>query len=169
MSATNIAISIITFQRSELLDLCLLSVIKAIDKNPIPIYVVAQDPQRDDEAVLAKYSQWIREIKRIPSDGRNVEELINSNRISAWEIALLENSHDFVVCLEDDVEISEDFLEFTLAVLEQNSKKADFFGINYGSYETAQENQTYSKLRYGIHGPASLISRRSFNQFKIGK
>lgn len=169
MSTTNLAISIVTFRRSELLDLCLLSVIKAIDKNPIPIYVIAQDPQSDDEAVLAKYSQWIREIKRTPSEDRDVEDLINSNRISAWEIALLENSHDFVVCLEDDVEVSEDFLDFTLAVIEQNSERSDFFGINYGSYETVPENQTYSRLRYGIHGPASLISRRSFNRFKINK
>ena len=169
MAALNTAISIITFKRSELLDLCLQSVVKAMKNEVIPIYVIAQDPQKDDEAVFIKYKNWITEIVRIPSDGRDVEDLINSNRISAWEIALVDNSHEYVVCLEDDVEISEDFLHFTLAVLEQNSTRADFFGINYGSYETVLEKQTYSRLRYGLHGPASLITRQAYGFFKIKK
>lgn len=169
MDARNIAISIITFNRSELLDLCLQSVIRAMNKDVIPIYVIAQDPQVDDEAVFEKYNKWITKIERIPSHGRDVEDLINSNRISAWKIALIEKSHEYVVCLEDDVEISEDFLHFTLAVLEQNSSKQDFIGINYGSYETVPENQTYSRLRYGIHGPASLISRRAYGLFNLNK
>jgi GR25 family glycosyltransferase involved in LPS biosynthesis len=134
-----------------------------------PVYVVVQDPSSEDEVVLSNYAHLITKIFRSKSNGRNIEELINSNRLSAWHIALIDEGHDYVVCLEDDVEISPDFFEFTEQVIEQNANMKFFRGINYGSFETEAGLGSYSRTRYGLHGPASLISKRTFLRFQLDK
>jgi len=133
-----------------------------------PVYVIIQDSSPEDEAVLAKYSDLILKVIHTQSEGRGVEELINANRILAWKHALVIENHDYVICLEDDVEISLDFFEFTEHVLNINKDEEKFMGINYGSFETNFRNGGFSKIRYGIHGPASLITRSSFEKLRTG-
>ena len=169
MLASNLAISVITFKRSHLLDLCLESLSRAMKELKYPIYVTAQDPGEEEEKIFLKYANIISSIKRVDSYGLPVEELINNNRIKAWETALLEHNHSYVVCLEDDVIISKDFFHFTEKVLEQNRNEKNFRGINYGSFEISAEASTYSRLRYGLHGPASLISSESLKIFQLQK
>jgi len=169
MLNSDLAISVITYNRSKLLNLCMESLSRAMELQQYPIYIVAQDPGEEEEKIFLKYSEIISSIKRIKSGGSSVEELINNNRIEAWETAFVEHSHRYVVCLEDDVVISKDFLHFTEHVLEQNKTNRSFRGINYGSYETSAEPSTYSRLRYGLHGPASLITDRSYRKFNLQK
>jgi GR25 family glycosyltransferase involved in LPS biosynthesis len=134
-----------------------------------PVYVIIQDPTPEDEAVLANYSELISKVIPTQSNGRGVEELINANRILAWKNALVFENHDYVICLEDDVEISLDFFEFTEQVLNLNKDLKKFMGVNYGSFETNFRNGSFSKIRYCIHGPASLVTWSSFKKFKTGK
>lgn len=134
-----------------------------------PIYIIAQDPGEEEEKLFLKYANIISTVKRVDSSGLDVEQLINNNRIKAWETALVEHGHSYVVCLEDDVVISKDFFHFTEKVLEQNTNESSFRGINYGSFEMTAEASTYSRLRYGLHGPASLISNESLKIFQIQK
>ena len=161
--------SIISYNRSLLLDSCLESVGRAMGERKIPIYLVLQDAANQDEKVVEKYKNQISEIVHVRSENLDTEELINNNRIKAWEFALIENSHDYVICLEDDVEVSKDIFDFTEQVLEQNVNLSDFRGINYGSFETDAGAGTYSRIRYGLHGPASLISRETAKRFKLRK
>jgi hypothetical protein len=140
-----------------------------MSRKRYPIYVLIQDANPEDMAILKKHEDLITEIIHVDSNGRNVEELINNNRISAWEFPLLRRGHQYVVCLEDDVEISPDIFEFTEAVLAQNANTENFWGINYGSFEKPDELGTYSKLNYGIHGPASLVGLDSVKKFKLNK
>jgi hypothetical protein len=134
-----------------------------------PIYIIAQDPGEEEEKILLKYASIISIVKRVDSSELDVEQLINNNRIEAWETALVEHGHRYVVCLEDDVVISKDFFHFTEKVLEQNRNEWAFRGINYGSFEISAEVNTYSRLRYGLHGPASLISIESLQMFQLQK
>jgi hypothetical protein len=167
MASSNMAVSIISYNRSHLLDLCLSSVQKAMQNQRYPVYVYIQDISPSDEAIFSKYTDLISSITKIASNNRDIENLINSNRILAWEQSLLTHNHDYVICLEDDVEISPDFFMFTEQVLIQNAQDKDFMGINYGSFEKNLSNGSYSKIRYGIHGPASLISHKALVNFQI--
>jgi glycosyltransferase involved in cell wall biosynthesis len=167
MSRPSLAVSIITYRRSQLLDLCLKSLQDAMIKQAHPLYIIVQDASKDDMDVLRKYEHLISEIVHTGSDGLHVEELINRNRILAWELPLIQKGYQHVLCLEDDVEVSADIFEFTGKVLEQNSGSRDFWGINYGSFEMPEDSGSYSKLRFGLHGPASLISQTSLKKFQI--
>jgi hypothetical protein len=167
MSRPSLAVSIIAYRRSQLLDLCLESLRNAMITELYPVFIIIQDASKDDLDVLGKYEQFISEIVHTSSNGLNVEDLINRNRILAWELPLIKKGYQHVMCLEDDVEISADIFEFTEKVLEQNSGSKDFWGINYGSFEKPEETGSYSKLRFGLHGPASLISKRSFEKFQL--
>jgi hypothetical protein len=169
MTASTLAVSIITYRRSHLLDLCLQSLSVAMSKKRYPIYILIQDVNLEDMAILKKYEDLITEITHVNKNGKNVEELINDNRISAWEIPLIGRGHQYVICLEDDVEVSPDIFEFTEEVLAQNAITKNFWGINYGSFEKPDEVGTYSKLNYGIHGPASLVGLSSVKKFKLNK
>lgn len=169
MTTPRVAISIITFERSELLQLCLQSLEKALIDHPIPIYIISQDPSKNDEIIFEKFRTIVSEVIRVPSGKKNVEDLINQNRIKAWEKVLIEEDFEFCICLENDVEVSEDFIEFTMQVLNQNMNSKNFMGINYGSFEITSEVASYTNLRYGIHGPASLISKATYQKFGIEK
>jgi hypothetical protein len=140
-----------------------------MSKKRYPIYILIQDADPEDLAILKKHSDLITETTYVNKNGKNVEELINNNRISAWEIPLIGRGHQYVICLEDDVEVSPDIFDFTEEVLVQNVKTKNFWGINYGSFEKPDELGTYSKLNYGIHGPASLVGRESIKKFKLNK
>ncbi len=169
MNASTLAVSIITYRRSDLLDLCLQSLTLAMTKKRYPIYILIQDADPEDMAILKKHEDLITEVTHVDKNDENVEELINNNRISAWEIPLIGRGHQYVICLEDDVEVSPDIFEFTEEVLAQNAKTKNFWGINYGSFEKPDGIGTYSKLNYGIHGPASLVGLRSVKKFKLNK
>lgn len=168
MTSSNLAVSIITFNRPHLLESCLSSVKNAMTRSSYPVYLIIQDSSPEDEEVLAKYSDLISKVIHVQGNRRGVEELINSNRILAWEYAFIIENHEYVICLEDDIEISCDFFGFTEQVLDLNENEENFMGINYGSFEIDLRNGGFSKIRYGIHGPASLITRRSFEKFKTG-
>ncbi|MFM1951237.1 MAG: hypothetical protein RJA33_31 [Actinomycetota bacterium] len=166
MTVSNLAVVIITFNRNALLEICLQSVKSAFLSQAYPLYVVVQDLNSEDQNVLQKFSSIITQVFSVESGSQSKEKLINDNRVLAWDIALIQQGHEYVLCLEDDVEVAEDIMNFSEKVIRQNSDNPSFFGINYGSYEINQRPNTYSKLRYGIHGPASLISQRSFLRMK---
>jgi hypothetical protein len=169
MTSPTFAISIITHQRSHLLEMCLESVRRAMSLINYPVYVIVQDIDIETETVLRKYSEMISEVVYVKCNGENVERMINQNRVLAWETPLIRDSWKYVMCLEDDVEVASDIFLFTEQVIEQNSGIKGFHGINYGSFETIAGTDTYSRLRFGLHGPASLISHESLKRFKLDK
>jgi hypothetical protein len=151
------------------LDLCLQSLAAAMSEKRYPIYIVIQDADSEDLAVIKKYEDLVTDITHVDNNDKNVEELINNNRIIAWEIPLLKQEHQYVICLEDDVEVSPDIFEFTHQVIADNANSKNFWGINYGSFEKPDKFGTYSKLHYGLHGPASLVGSESIKKFKLNK
>ena len=167
MNSLNLAVSVITFRRAELLGKCLSSINIALKDRRYPVYVFIQDPNPEDLLILEKFKELISSVIVTESNGKNIEKLINDNRISCLRTSLFDYGHDFVICLEDDVEISSDLFSFTEQVIHQNINAKDFYGINYGSFEILGELNTYSLLRYGLHGPASLVSRKSVDKFGL--
>lgn len=133
-----------------------------------PVYVFIQDPEIEDLRVLNKFGDLVTSVVYLSSEEKDVEYLINRNRITAWETTLNLLDHDYVLCLEDDVEISKDIFLFTKHVLNQNGTDYNFRGINYGSFEILEELSTYSCLRFGLHGPASLITKKTAKKFQLG-
>lgn len=166
MTYSNLGIVVITYNRSHLLDKCLSSLAGTMTKVHYPIYVVIQDATEADELVLAKFDRLIKAIIRVTSNSDDKEKLINNNRLLAWKMAFIEHEHEYVICVEDDVEISHDLIDFSEAVLKQNENERDFRGINFGSFEVGVDSNSYSKLRFGVHGPASLISRKTYKAMR---
>ena len=149
--------------------MCLESVRRAMSQISYRVYVIVQDIDLETETVLQKYSEMISEVVYVKTNNENVEQMINQNRVLAWETPLIRDSWKYVMCLEDDIEVASDIFLFTEQVIVQNSGIKGFRGINYGSFETTAGVDTYSRLRFGLHGPASLISQESLKRFKLNK
>jgi hypothetical protein len=78
---------------------------------------------------------------------------------------------DWVIAVEDDIELAPDAIEFVMQVHERYKNKKMYRGINLGSLEAPEtvEINTYSLLSYGIHGQASAIPRKTWSRFNSGK
>jgi len=96
---------------------------------------------------------------------------INFNRILGYRMAFELMGADNVLGIEEDTIIAKDALIFSSFVLKQYSTNTSFRGINLGSGEfngAASEN-SYSLLRFGIQGQASLITKKTLEQFPARK
>ena len=96
--------------------------------------------------------------------GRTPLENINHNRFLAYEVAFNEFRADWVLAVEEDVVLSKDAVVFTEFVVSKFSGRRFFRGINLGSREPFDERlfNTYSLLRYGLHGQASVIGKKTW-------
>lgn len=91
---------------------------------------------------------------------------INYNRMLGYQIAFDLLGADSVLGIEEDTVMSKDSLVFSDFILSKYSKNSRFRGINFGSNEmdNSEEKNTYSLLRFGIQGQASLITRKTWNR-----
>jgi hypothetical protein len=106
-------------------------------------------------------------------DGSHLTALenINRNRYLGNRIAIEELGADRVLAIEEDVEISSDAIRFCNEIMIKYSKKPFFKGINLGSREkySQEDALTYSRQRYGLHGQASVITRKTWKKFNHKK
>ena len=156
-------ISIITHNRPVLLEKTIKSVLKAVKNRDVPIYVIWQDPKdytvEYTREVLNRYDSGLAKITIQQKISVSPEENIDSARLEALTIAFQDPLVKYALVFEDDVCVSSDILSFVDAVIQNESKNRHFRGINFGSKEENFSVFGYSRIRYGIHGPASVISR----------
>ena len=74
---------------------------------------------------------------------------------------------DWVIAIEDDVELASDAVEFVIKMHERYRNKKMYRGINLGSLENSDSAKisTYSRLSYGLHGQASAIPKKTWAKF----
>jgi hypothetical protein len=161
------AICVATFSRAEDLDRCITNIVRARKSRKIPLIVVHQKGFESVAEVLNKWESEIQILVHSETQGRTPLENINLNSLLGREIAFTWLQADWCLGVEDDVQISSDAIDFVLEMYLRHKKDPFFRGVNLGSKLKFNETQNnlYSKIRFGIHGQASMITRKTWRHF----
>jgi hypothetical protein len=130
---------------------------------------VRQKSNADYSEIFAKDNNGISQLIEVDGSSRNTEENINYNRGLGMKKIFEEFDCDFVITLEDDAIVKNTAFDFCFLAAEEFGSNSRFRGVNFGSripYVRDLEF-TYSKLRYGCHGPASMVSKKVWKKFKL--
>jgi hypothetical protein len=166
-------ITIITHNRPELLEKSIKSVLCAVKGRDVPINVIWQQPEDSTveltSRVIDKYSHHFKKIEIQQKKYSIPEHNIDTARLIALEIAFRDPSIKYAIVLEDDVCLADDVCDFIESIIVKHGTKKAFRGVNFGSKEINGDASGYSKNRYGIHGPASMITRRTLIKSGLAK
>lgn len=156
---------IICHSRAEELERCLSGFFSARGSEDYKVVVVRQLGFDDVADVLDRARDRISLLIEVEG-AESARDSIRRNRFIGYFACYQTLNADVVLALEDDVLISFDALDFVDAMFRRYSSNRHFRGINLGSIEprTVALADTYSLLRYGIHGPASVLAKRTWHK-----
>lgn len=165
------AICVATYSRAEDLDRCITNIVAARQGKNIPLIVVHQRGFESVSQVIAKWKSEIQVLVQSEAQGRSALENINLNSLLGREIAFMWLQADWCLGVEDDVQISCDAIDFVLEMHKRHSKNPFFRGVNLGSKVSFDESKNgfYSLVRFGIHGQASMITKKTWRHFNVKK
>lgn len=156
---------VICHSRPKLLANCLQSCFEARGFSEFALVVVQQTGSQEVTEVISQNRRHISLL--VETDGYGPPEAnIARNRYLGYFACYQTLQADIVLALEDDVQISTDALEFVSEVYSRYENVPDFMGINLGSVEPFNMAllNSYSFLRYGIHGQASVLNRKVWSK-----
>jgi hypothetical protein len=164
-TSSSLVLIVNAFSRAESLERCLASIRNSTTDFDVPILVIHQRGSLEVERILLDYSSLISQVRSVNGEGRTPLENINHNRLLGYQIAFNEYNADWVIAIEEDVVLSKDAISFVRFILGKYVKNRFFRGINFGSREpfSADLIETFSLLRYGMHGQGSVIGRRTWD------
>jgi len=160
------SVAVICFNRPELSQKCIESLLNADEINKFHKILIFQKGNKEVEKVLNTYRNSFETFIEIQRNGTPTQN-INANRYLAYSVAF-ENLHsDYTIVLEDDVQISADALAFADFVYNKYRRDKKFRAFNFGSgiKRSLEVEDSYSKVRYALQGPASLLPSTSWNHF----
>jgi hypothetical protein len=167
-----IGVLVNAFARTTELYECLSSVLAATQKVTDTRLIIHQEGIDESMKVTNQFRNSF-DVKFVIPASNNALDCINRNRILGLEILFDEVKVDAVLGIEDDVEISKDSGEFCKSILEQYYGDRNFRGINLGSRNAKSDNleelNTFSLIRYGLHGQAGLITRQTWRYIREKK
>ena len=167
------SILIIAFNRPKLLSNLLNSLESAGDLSSKNIVIVQQIGNEDVKNVIFEFKNKYKNIivKTVDGNGKTSTENISNNRLLGLNYCFDSLGSDYVIALEDDVQVSSDIFHFTSIIMKNTWDKVGFRGINYGSHEPFSNitSLNYSYVRYGIHGPASAITNKTWKKINTIK
>jgi len=171
MNRNTLGILIITYNRPMLFENCLDRALSARQENSVPIFIIRQISACDYQLPILKAEQVSEAVITLNGNSRTLEENINFNRTYGLNFLFDELKFENIIVLEDDAHISDHSVKFCLEAIREYGKNAKFMGVNFGSRIPfdPQLRSTYSILRYGQHGPASLITRRAWQGMRLGE
>lgn len=164
-------IILISNSRNRVISKCIESIInleKSNEWQKIHIHQVGHEPTTRQ---FDKYQKYFDINIRVKPVFHNRLANINFNRILGYRMAFELMGADNALGIEEDTVLAKDALIFSRFIIKRYSSNASFRGINLGSGEfncTASKN-SYSLLRFGIQGQASLITRKTWEQFPASK
>ena len=157
-----------TYSREILLDQCLDSIYSADESEFVQKLITYQTGFLEVADVVTNYEDIRTSVIRVDGKNRSKLQNINLNYWNGFEVAFGVYNADWVLCVEEDAILSPDVFKFIDEIYGEFSRRAFFRGINLGSLENDPLlNGTYSLLRYGIHGSAGVITRRSWKILKL--
>lgn len=164
-----IGVLVNAFARTTELQACLSSVLEATQNITDTRLVIHQKGIDASMSVSGQFRSSFN-VKYVLPPSSSALVCINSNRVLGLEILFEEMKVDAVLSVEDDVEISRDSGVFCKSILEQFYEDENFRGINLGSRIPSSNEpkllNSYSLLRYGLHGQAGVITKRTWNYIR---
>ena len=156
---------ILCYSRAGHLERCLQSFFGARGAGNYQVVVVRQVGHDDVAEVVNRHRDRLDLVVELEGDSLP-EESIRRNRFLGYFACYQTLDAEIVLAVEDDVQISTDALEFIEQVYARHEADRDFMGINLGSVEPFDDTliDSYSLLRYGIHGQASVLARRTWKR-----
>ena len=157
--------------RAKLLKQCLTSICKADGFNEWKLVVVHQKGYHNVEKVLEKHKHYINTLVSVEPRFNFALGNINYNRILGTKIGFELLRADYVLGIEEDNLISVDTLKFIEFAYKKYNKFASFRGINLGSVEhgKAVAKEGYRLLRFGLHGSAGVLTKKTWTDIKKRK
>ena len=164
-------IVISTYSRAKELLMCLDQIILANQNFKVPILIVHQVGDQNVSKVLMSYRNYIDYYIQVDGKSYSPLENINRNRILSYIVGFNWLNSDWVLAIEEDVLIARDSINFIEKMMEKFYRYPSFRGVNLGSRIQKNESnlETFSKLRFGINGQASAITRKTWNHFDYKK
>lgn len=156
-------IVIICHSRPELLTQCINSIFQAEKHHDYFKILIQQVGCESVSKVVEENSHNFDQIIQVKRDESSTLN-ISRNRYLAYQTSFDVLHADYAIVLEDDVEIASDALVFTDQMYEKYKYEQSFRAVNLGSgIEFREENRyTYSRVRYALQGPASMIPRKTW-------
>lgn len=154
--------------RGKLLDKCLKSISAARGRSSWKILVIHQVGFMSVEKILMKYKNLYDYKLSLKPNYDFPLGNINYNRYLGTDFAFTTLGAKLVLGIEEDNLVSKDSLEFIEYAYEKYKSHKAFRGVNLGSIEHGNgiNLNEYSLLRFGIHGSAGALTKRSWNYIK---
>ena len=160
-----------TYARADLLSKCLKSIESAYGFEEVDLLVIHQVGFDDVKKVLEKHKNNMRMLVTVRSKSKSALYNINRNRLLSYLMGFNLLNADWVFGVEEDVEIHKNALNFISKTFDFHHTDRYFRGINLGSRNLDREipPSSYSKLRYGLHGQAGVISRKTWSKISLNQ
>ena len=157
---------ITAFNRPALIRDCLESCLSLENLDEYRIVIVHQKGNLKVEKIIAEYAQLFSTFVSTKPSGSETDAFITNNRILGLYVGFEFWKSEFVVSIEDDVVLAPDALKFIEHAFKTYRKNLNFRGVNLGSKLPLLEVEpnSYSHLRFGIHGPASMITKKTWKR-----
>ncbi len=165
--AKKAVIVLVAFNRPGLLSDTLKSIQRA-NLGALPLVVIHQKGNQQVLDLLQQSLSTRDYLFQVSGQDRSTIHNISFNRILGYQFAFDFLKADYVFGFEDDILVSPDIFLFSDYIFRKYDEIRRFRGINFGSHEALKLDlvNSYSLQRFGIHGPASAISARTFKHFK---
>ena len=169
--AVNRSVVLKTFNRPELLKKCLHSLFECTGFRGHKLIVIHQTGNEEVAGILEDFKSEIHSLVQTRPSGSNVESCITNNTMLGFWLAFDFWQADYVLALEEDVQIGKDALEFAYQMFIKYRLDGRFRGVNLGSVlpRSLDRYSTYTRTRYGLHGPAGMITRSTWNDLDLQK
>ena len=160
------AIAVVAHSRADLLKECIQSILNADKQQLFKKVLVIQSGHTDVAKVVQHYEHVFDVVIKVPGQMSSVIQNISFNRYLAMNVCFEILQAESVLNLEEDVVISSDTLNLILFSQKRYTRNKRFRGVNLGSLESSEyiRPDSYSKLRFGVHGPAFMITKRTWRK-----
>lgn len=167
----NKSLVIFAYNRPKLLEACIKSVLNAKGNSSWKKVLIFQEGCAETNNLINDYSVHFDLITRIKPQFNSPIANINFNRVTGTVIAFETFEPEYLLGIEDDTLIGYDSLQFIEAIFQKYRKNRLFKGINLGSLEPSEKTtvNSYSLLRYGLHGQAGVITKKTWLEIKSKK
>lgn len=167
----NKSIVLFAYARADLIKDSIKSILSAEGGSDWKKVLIHQVEFDQVDQVIKEYEEHFDLVVRVKRQFEPALGNINFNRILGTSICFELFQSEIVLGIEEDTMIGYDSLMFIDQMVEKYSSNSAFRGVNLGSLEpkTSVNLNTYSLIRFGLHGQAGVITRKTWNKFSMKK
>ena len=167
----NKSIVLFAYARADLIRDSIKSIISAKGSSEWKKVLIHQVEFDQVDQVVKEYEEHFDLVVRVKRQYEPALGNVNFNRILGTSICFELFQSDIVLGIEEDTMIGYDSLIFIDQMVERYSSNRAFRGVNLGSLElkTSENLNTYSLIRFGLHGQAGVITRKTWKRFSMKK